>query len=82
MKKKFVCSCSTEQFECRAGECIFLKSVCDGEKDCSGGEDEQNCLDYVGLFIREIGFKLQNKETVVVDVTEKECAKLCVQVTN
>jgi hypothetical protein len=74
-----ISGCSTEQFECRPGECVFAKFVCDGDRDCDNGEDESDCLDYVKLFVKEKGFKLQNKETVIVDVGEKECSKLSVQ---
>jgi hypothetical protein len=49
-------SCTSEQFECRPGECIFGKFVCDGDRDCSGGEDERDCLDYVGFFVKVSGF--------------------------
>jgi hypothetical protein len=42
-----------------SGECVFAKTVCDGERDCSDGEDEQDCLNYVGMFVKESGFKVQ-----------------------
>ncbi len=41
------------------GECIFSKFVCDGESDCSGGEDEVGCVKYSDLFAKETGYKLQ-----------------------
>jgi hypothetical protein len=41
-----------------SGECVFAKTVCDGERDCSDGEDEQDCLNYVGMFVKETGFKV------------------------
>ena len=51
------CNGGAEQFECLDG-CIFSKYVCDGEKDCNGGEDEENCIQYVELFEKESGFKV------------------------
>ncbi|KAI8490640.1 hypothetical protein Bbelb_319080 [Branchiostoma belcheri] len=30
-------------WQCDSGECIQNASVCDGDKDCSSGEDEENC---------------------------------------
>ncbi|XP_014239724.1 sortilin-related receptor-like isoform X1 [Cimex lectularius] len=35
--------CSRSQFLCEDGECIQQSWVCDGRKDCRGGEDEANC---------------------------------------
>ncbi len=34
------------QFQCNSGipRCIMLDGVCDGNKNCTGGEDELNCL--------------------------------------
>ena len=32
--------------------------MCDGEKDCNGGEDEENCIMYKELFDKESGFKV------------------------
>ena len=51
-----------EHFQCADG-CIFSKYVCDGETDCPGGEDEENCLDYLTLFQPEVGFKVFRKWT-------------------
>ena len=47
----------SEQFQCSNG-CIFSKYVCDGENDCSGGEDEENCLNYMNFFKSETDYKV------------------------
>ena len=35
--------CPPSLYECRSGECINPKQMCDGENDCQYGEDENNC---------------------------------------
>ncbi|XP_066264355.1 very low-density lipoprotein receptor-like [Branchiostoma lanceolatum] len=37
-------SCSEKGlWQCESGKCINNASVCDGDKDCSSGADEENC---------------------------------------
>lgn len=38
-------ACSTEEFECKSGECIPSRFLCDSYTDCSDGSDEspQQC---------------------------------------
>jgi len=36
-----VMGCPDSKFQCSSGECIWNAWVCDGENDCSGGEDEE-----------------------------------------
>ncbi|CAG2103255.1 unnamed protein product [Medioppia subpectinata] len=36
-------SCSREMFECANSQCIWESWLCDGQNDCEGGEDEDNC---------------------------------------
>ncbi|VDM38855.1 unnamed protein product [Toxocara canis] len=35
--------CVGEQFACNSGECISALNVCDGNVDCTTGDDEHNC---------------------------------------
>ncbi|XP_071524036.1 sortilin-related receptor-like isoform X2 [Panulirus ornatus] len=36
-------TCLKDQFQCKSGSCIWETWVCDKDKDCEGGEDEENC---------------------------------------
>nr|XP_022919420.1 serine protease nudel-like [Onthophagus taurus] len=38
-----ICRCTEKLFKCN-NECVPLEMVCDEEKDCSDGADEQNCI--------------------------------------
>ena len=35
--------CASNQFQCRAGECVLSAYVCDGHRDCGNGRDERDC---------------------------------------
>lgn len=37
--------CAADEFQCKAGsdECVLAVYVCDGQRDCTNGEDERNC---------------------------------------
>lgn len=35
--------CGSDQFQCRAGECVLSAYVCDGHRDCANGRDEGGC---------------------------------------
>ena len=71
--------CGKERFRCQPGECVFSAFVCDGDVDCSNGEDERGCMSYAAVFEREEGFKLQGGVDSVPDVDLEECAKRCLQ---
>ena len=72
-------TCPPEQFLCQPGECIYTQFVCDGEEDCSNGQDEASCLNYTSLYIKESGFKMNIDDEPRLGVSEEECAKLCAQ---
>jgi hypothetical protein len=38
-----VVGCSSDEYTCKNSECIPKSYVCDGENDCSKGEDEKGC---------------------------------------
>ena len=71
--------CFKEEFTCKNGKCILKDYVCDGSKDCEGGDDEEDCKAFSLMFSKESGFKLEgsddDKESVAASVDD--CAKMC-----
>ena len=44
--------CRFDQYRCRDGMCLNIAQRCDGNVDCSGGEDESGCGKiFIHLFI-------------------------------
>lgn len=39
----FFAGCRSDQFQCIDGACIDVRRKCDGQWDCEGGEDEDDC---------------------------------------
>ena len=54
-----------EEFSCLDGSFISKDYVCDGENDCDGGEDENDCRRIALLFAKEDGFRLQGKNSAI-----------------
>ena len=51
--------CNT--FRCNDGECLTSSSwVCDGEADCDGGEDENNCTSQTLTNCKNILYRFRN----------------------
>ena len=71
-----------EEFECGDGTCLYNNFVCDGTRDCPGGQDEEQCSRLASLFTLHEGYKLEgitrNQANQVFKATEEECAKLCI----
>lgn len=42
-KPRIFGKCEHNYFKCDSGDCILKRYVCDGQLDCSNGEDERNC---------------------------------------
>lgn len=42
--------CRFDQYRCRDGMCLNIAQRCDGNIDCSGGEDESGCGNYLFLY--------------------------------
>jgi len=72
-------SCEPEEWQCKDGPCIYKGHVCDGEADCSGGEDEFNCRRLTSLFVKETGFSAKEEDDKSsFQATEEECARRCI----
>jgi len=46
------CATSEYEYECSDGRCLERAWLCDGQNDCSSGEDELNCS--TSLTLKEI----------------------------
>ncbi|CAG2061694.1 unnamed protein product, partial [Timema podura] len=72
--------CGPKQFECAPAECIASAWVCDGEKDCSNGHDEQSCTGYLEEFSYHGSKRLEGhnvEKWLHTDVNT--CAKHCLE---
>lgn len=79
--ERFVQSCEDFLFKCGNGECVLPDWVCDGQKDCSNGRDEDACHN-LGL---EIKFTCDNRKKIPISKycdfqhdcrdDEKDCAR-------
>lgn len=51
--------CTDRQFQCKSGECIPIKYICDGESDCKDRSDEDptECTNISKLII-QFSFKM------------------------
>ena len=75
-------TCRSDQFECQPGECIFSGYVCDEERDCTNGADENpaaKCNRYAEAFKKVANVRL------AVEAAEKwaqrsleACLRTCV----
>ena len=41
--------CPLDAYQCKNGKCIGLQAICNGNKDCNDGEDEENCGKYFDI---------------------------------
>lgn len=51
MTLDFTATCQPSQFHCPDHRCIDLFYVCDGDKDCVDGSDENGCGKWIALFL-------------------------------
>lgn len=51
MTLEFTETCLPSQFRCPDHRCIDLSFVCDGDKDCVDGSDENGCGKWIALFV-------------------------------
>ncbi|KAM3968767.1 basement membrane-specific heparan sulfate proteoglycan core protein isoform 3-T3 [Aphomia sociella] len=67
-------SCRPTDATCRNGQCISKASVCDGNRDCSDGSDEDNCVEHG--FCEPNQFQCTNRKCVLkswVCDSENDC---------
>lgn len=71
-------TCHPEQFQCPDHRCIDPNYVCDGDRDCVDGADEQGCSEWFSGFrilLNQIFIELpnffhlhNNQETLIVHI--------------
>ncbi|XP_036911447.1 enteropeptidase [Sturnira hondurensis] len=55
--------CEEDSFQCKSGECIPLRNLCDGRPNCSDGSDEAHCVRLVNGTLKNSGlvqFRIQS----------------------
>mgnify|MGYP001803208160 CR=1 FL=1 len=45
-------SATCSEFTCEDGSCIYNSWLCDGENDCPGADDEENCQGMNAFFYK------------------------------
>ncbi|XP_072900920.1 enteropeptidase [Hemitrygon akajei] len=61
--------CSPNEYRCRNGQCLTMRKLCDGQRDCEDGSDENHC---VRLFNGS-----QSSEGLVQFKTNNEWCSVC-----
>ncbi|CAG9833034.1 unnamed protein product [Diabrotica balteata] len=80
VKQRVTRKCSDDDFHCSANSCISLTLLCDNNRDCADGKDEQNCREYVERFSVAKHSRLVVVENQrIVNVSHSTCAVLCIQ---
>ncbi|XP_072394496.1 serine protease svh-1-like isoform X2 [Diabrotica undecimpunctata] len=80
VKQRVTRKCSDDDFHCSANSCISLTLLCDNNRDCADGKDEQNCREYIERFSVAKNSRLVVVENQrIVNVSHSTCAVLCIQ---
>ncbi len=74
--------CDPDEFQCRVGECVLDVYVCDGQRDCTNGQDEAKCDSNGGLerFTKRGRRRLESKYLQrMLDSSVRACAGYCLK---
>ncbi|KAJ1526154.1 hypothetical protein ONE63_009314 [Megalurothrips usitatus] len=75
--------CGPQQFECGPNECIPNVWQCDGERDCSNGQDELACANYLLQFRQVKAAKLEKHDVERwLHLDANTCARRCLDSTD
>ncbi|XP_024937982.1 uncharacterized protein LOC107265302 isoform X12 [Cephus cinctus] len=70
--------CKPKFFECTAGECIPEAWLCDGDKDCTNGADEESCALHLDHFTKTAKHRLKGHDVEKwLNTPLKTCALRC-----
>ncbi|KAG1673804.1 Cytochrome c oxidase assembly protein COX18, mitochondrial [Nymphon striatum] len=72
--------CPVGSYRCNNGFCYVFEQACNGRKDCSEGEDEDNCEITIKYFKKMDNLRLKAKIAEKLSgLTEEMCSRICMK---